>query len=143
MNDKPIAVDDAKTTQEDSPVVVDVQTNDSDLDGDALTTEILDSTNNGTLILLNGDSIQFTPDTNFNGKDTLSYRICDNGTPVLCDTATVIFTVGAVNDKPLAVDDAKSTQEDSPVVVDVQANDTDLDGDNLTTQILDSTNLVL
>ena len=62
--------------------------------GDALTTEILDSTNSGTLILLNGDSIQFTPDANFNGNDTLSYRICDNGSPVLCDTATVIFTVG-------------------------------------------------
>ena len=62
-----------------------------DLDGDALTTEILDSTNSGTLILLNGDSIQFTPDANFNGKDTLSYRICDNGSPVLCDTANGDF----------------------------------------------------
>ena len=139
-NDQPVAVDDVKTTQEDSPVVVDVQANDSDLDGDALTTEILDSTNSGTLILLNGDSIQFTPDTNFNGKDTLTYRICDNGTPVLCDTATVIFTINAANDKPLAIDDTKTTEEDNLVVVDVQANDSDLDGDSLTTEILDSTN---
>ena len=46
--------------------------------------------------------------------------------------------LGAVNDKPLAVDDAKSTQEDSPIVVDVQTNDSDLDGDALTTEILDS-----
>ena len=45
-----------------------------------------------------------------------------------CDTATVIFTVGAINDKPLAVDDTKTTEEDNPVVVDVQANDSDLDG---------------
>ena len=74
VNDKPVAVDDVKSTEEDNLVVVDVQNNDSDLDGDALTTEILDSTNSGTLILLNGDSIQFTPDANFNGNDTLSYR---------------------------------------------------------------------
>ena len=118
-------------------MTVDVQTNDTDLDGDALTTEILDSTNNGTLILLNGDSIQFTPDANFNGKDTLTYRICDNGTPVLCDTATVIFTINPANDKPLAVDDTSNSGEDSPTVVDVQNNDSDLDGDALTTEILD------
>ena len=140
VNDKPLAVDDAKSTQEDSPVVVDVQANDTDLDGDNLTTQILDSTNFGTLVLLNGDSIQYSPDTNFNGKDTLTYRICDNGSPVLCDTATMIFTIGAVNDKPVAVDDVKSTEEDNLVVVDVQNNDSDLDGDALTTEILDSTN---
>ena len=46
-------------------------------------------------------------------------------------TATVSVTVTAANDAPVAVDDAATTAEDTPVSIAVLANDTDLDGDTL------------
>ena len=46
-------------------------------------------------------------------------------------------TVGAVNQAPVANDDAVATDEDVPVEIDVLANDSDPDGDPLTVTILD------
>ena len=43
------------------------------------------------------------------------------------DTATVNVTVTAVNDAPIAVDDAKTTAEDTTVSGNVLTNDTDND----------------
>ncbi|MGH1459803.1 MAG: Ig-like domain-containing protein, partial [Paracoccaceae bacterium] len=37
MNDPPVAEDDAATTDEDTPVTIDVLGNDTDVDGDPLT----------------------------------------------------------------------------------------------------------
>ncbi len=45
-----------------------------------------------------------------------------------CDTATVTIDVTPVNDPPVANDDTTGTGEDTPVTIDVTANDTDVDG---------------
>jgi uncharacterized repeat protein (TIGR01451 family) len=80
-------------------------------------------------VVINPDNtMTYTPDPNFTGTDTFDYTACDDGTPALCDTATVTVTVGGVNDPPVANDDAAVTDEDTPVVIDVVANDTDPDG---------------
>ncbi len=124
VNDKPIAVDDAATTPEDTPIYVDVQDNDTDPDGDPLTTtEIILMVTDGTASISNGDSILYTPNPNFNGMDTLTYSVCDAGG--LCDTAQVIITIDPVNDKPIAVDDAISTPENTAVPIMVTLNDSD------------------
>jgi hypothetical protein len=42
----------------------------------------------------NGDgSFDYTPDPGFTGTDSFGYKICDTGTPALCDTATVNLTI--------------------------------------------------
>ncbi|MCO6176476.1 cadherin-like domain-containing protein, partial [Flavobacterium sp. NRK F10] len=46
----------------------------------------------------------------------------------LCDTATVTVVVNPVNDAPVATNDNATTNEDTPVIIDVTANDTDTDG---------------
>jgi hypothetical protein len=53
----------------------------------------------------NGDgSYSYTSNADFNGNDTFSYTVSDgNGAS---DTATVSITVNAVNDAPVAADDA-------------------------------------
>ena len=65
----------------------------------------------------------YTPDPDFNGTDTFDYVVCDDGNPLpsLCDTATVTIIVDPVNDPPVAVDDVTTTDEDTPVVIDVVA----------------------
>ncbi|MBU0969369.1 MAG: tandem-95 repeat protein, partial [Proteobacteria bacterium] len=47
------------------------------------------------------------------------------------DTAKVTLTINPINDAPVAADDTGITDEDTPVMIDVVANDTDRDGNSL------------
>ena len=71
--------------------------------------------------------ITYTPATGFIGLDTLLYRVFD--ATEKSATATVRIDVLPTSDPPHAVDDAAETPEDTPVSIDVAANDTDADGD--------------
>lgn len=75
---------------------LDVQANDTD-DGPVIVTTISTPATNGTVLVLNGDSIVYTPDSNFCGTDFFIYNLCDNGAPSLCDTAIVFVTVNPVD----------------------------------------------
>ncbi|MCG7877809.1 MAG: Ig-like domain-containing protein, partial [Candidatus Thiodiazotropha endolucinida] len=114
VNDAPVAVDDSIGTDEDVPVTVNVLPNDSDPDGDTLTVTAVTQGTNGTVTIdpVSGNPI-YTPDADFNGTDTFTYTIDDGNGGT--DTATVTVTVGAVNDAPVAVDDAIDTDEDGDV----------------------------
>ncbi|SFW90069.1 hypothetical protein SAMN05661012_06548, partial [Chitinophaga sancti] len=81
-------------------------------------------------------SYTYTPALNYNGLDSLKYRVCDNGTPSKCDTGTVIFTVTPVNDAPVAVDDAVTVVEDTSTSFEVRTNDTDVEGDALIATVI-------
>ncbi len=85
---------------------------------------------NGTVVINPDGTITYTPNSDFNGEDTVTYTIGDgNGGTA---TTTVTVTVGAVNDDPVALADTTATDEDTPVTVTVLGNDSDLDGDALT-----------
>ncbi|MEM7332261.1 MAG: tandem-95 repeat protein, partial [Chloroflexota bacterium] len=128
-NDAPDAVDDSASTDEDNAVTIDVLDNDSDLDGDDLTIDSVTDPANG-VVTNNGTDVTYTPNADFNGVDSFTYTIGDgNGGS---DTATVNVTVNPVNDVPVATDDAQSTAENTAVIIDVLANDSDADGDTLT-----------
>jgi CshA-type fibril repeat protein len=137
VNDPPAAADDSASTDEDTPVVIPVLANDSpgpaNESSQSLTVDSVTQPANGTVVINPDGTVTYTPDPNFNGSDSFTYTACDDGSPVACDTATVTVTVGGVNDAPVANDDAASTDEDTPVVIPVLANDTDPDGDVLST----------
>gem|GEM_PF-2450695 len=101
VNNAPIAVDDVVTVQEDIPATGNVLTNDSDPEGNALTASLVTAPVNGTVVLNADGSFTYTPNANYSGLDSLVYQVCDNGTPSRCDTATMRFTVNAVNDAPV------------------------------------------
>jgi hypothetical protein len=94
------------------------------------------NTNAGSLILNPNGTYTFIPTAGFIGEVIYIYEVCDDGTPVACDTATVTIAVaappttsnGAVN----AIPDVNSTNGTNPVAGQVLANDTDPDGDPLT-----------
>jgi uncharacterized repeat protein (TIGR01451 family) len=110
VNDQPTAVDDSASMSEDpgSPLPIDVLGNDSDVDtGDTLAVDSISYTSgNGATIQNNGSNVTYLPAPNWNGNDSFNYTVCDDGTPQLCDTATVSVTVSAVNDPPVAVNDS-------------------------------------
>ncbi|AYO15175.1 tandem-95 repeat protein [Vibrio owensii] len=125
----PVAEDDNIQTDEDVSITIDVLVNDDDEDSDSLT---IDSATvpeeQGTVAIVDGELV-FTPAEDFNGEATITYVVTDGE---LTDEATVSVTVNPVNDAPIANNDSTTTDEDTPVTIDVLPNDTDVDGDTLT-----------
>ncbi|MDH3793206.1 MAG: cadherin-like domain-containing protein, partial [Rhodospirillales bacterium] len=135
VNLPPVAVDDAYTTDEDTPLNVaaaGVLANDSDPNGDSITAVLVAGPARGSVTLNTDGSFEYIPDANLNGPDSFTYVANDGALD--SNIATVAITVTPVNDAPVAVDDAYATDED--VVLNVAApgvlgNDTDADGDPL------------
>ncbi len=121
------ANDDTLVTNEDTPASVDVLANDS---GTGVVTVSAASANSGTISINSNGSLTYTPAVNFNGSDTIDYTITDSTNQT--DSTQVSVTINAVNDAPVAIDDAASTQIDTSVTINVLANDSDAEGDPLT-----------
>ncbi|MBW8682987.1 Ig-like domain-containing protein [Chitinophaga rhizophila] len=136
VNDAPVAVDDSLTIAEDQVGTGNVLTNDTDIEGDALTASLVTAPVNGTVVLNTDGSFTYTPNTDYNGLDSLVYQVCDNGTPSLCDTAVLRLTITPVNDAPVAVDDSLTIAEDQIGTGNVLTNDTDIEGDALTASLV-------
>jgi len=95
-NSTPDAVDDSDSTVEDTPVNVDVLSNDSDGDpGDTLSITSVTQGSDGS-VTNNGTYVTYDPDANFNGTDTFTYTIEDD--QGASDTATVTVTVTEATD---------------------------------------------
>ena len=135
-NAAPVAVNDAYTTSEDTPLTVaakGVLTNDTDVDGNMLTAVKVTDPSHGTVTLNSNGSFTYTPTANYNGSDNFTYKANDGTAD--SNTATVTITITAVNDAPVAVNDAYTTSEDTPLSVaapGVLSNDTDVDSSTLT-----------
>ena len=121
----PEAADDRAETAEGAPAVIDVLANDRDPDGDGLRVSAVGGAGHGTATVVPG-GVRYAPEPHWHGEDRFAYTVSDPGG--LTSTAAVRVTVTPVNDAPEAVDDEAETLEDAPVVVDVLANDTDVDG---------------
>jgi len=128
VNDGPDAVDDSDTTDEDTPITVDLLANDTDMEGDELTvTAATVPAEQGTLVDNGDGTVTFTPAPDFNGTATISYSITDGNGGT--DSAEHTIEVTPVNDDPVAVDDLETTDEDTPVTIDLIGNDTDAVGE--------------
>lgn len=129
VNEDPDATDDVLVLDEDTTDTVNVLTNDIDPDMDPLTVTAATSPD-GTVSFTPDGDVTFTPNADFNGPTTIEYTVEDgNGGS---DTGTVNVTVTPVNDAPDAVDDTTDGDEDTDILVDLLANDIDVDGDALT-----------
>ncbi|KPJ78417.1 MAG: hypothetical protein AMJ54_03450, partial [Deltaproteobacteria bacterium SG8_13] len=128
VNDAPVAADDDATTAEDTPVSIDVLSNDEDVDGDALIVSDFGQGANGIVSLNADETLLYTPKPDWFGTDSFSYTVSDGN---LSDIATVTVTVTPVNDPPVANDDAVETDQDTQISVAVLSNDYDVDEDVL------------
>ncbi len=128
-NSAPVAADDSASTDLQDPVTISVLDNDSDPEGDPITIMSVDDPVGGSVVI-DGDNLVYTADEGFSGIDSFTYTIEALGGT---SSATVTVTVyAAPNQAPNAENDEAFTPLETPVTVDVLANDSDPDGDTLT-----------
>jgi VCBS repeat-containing protein len=134
VNARPEAGDDSYPTPEDITLVVGapgVVGNDTDADGEALTAVLVAGPAHGSLSMDPDGSFVYTPDANYHGADSFSYRASD-GTAT--SVATVSLMITSVNDAPTVVNQNYNTEEDGQLNVPapgVLRNAGDVDGDPL------------
>lgn len=133
VNDAPIAVNDAATTNENTAVAIPVLANDSDVDSplDPSSITIGTTVKNGTISINTTTGIvTYTPAKDYVGNDSFTYTIKDSG-GLVSNVATVSISVVNVNRAPVAVDDDVELTSVAPVSIDVLNNDYDPDGDEI------------
>ena len=128
VNDAPVAAADTATTAEDTAARIGLAGNDSDVDGDPLTVAGHTQPTNGE-VTCDETSCTYTPHRDFHGTDSFTYVVSDGDKTA---SATVTVTVESVNDAPVAVDDAATTDEDAAARIGVVGNDSDVERDSLT-----------
>ena len=104
-NNVPVAFDDNYNMDENTVLNViapGVLGNDDDLEGDTLNAVLMGSTTNGILILNGNGSFNYTPDSNFNGTDSFTYKANDGH--VNSSEATVTIIVNSINEPPEFID---------------------------------------
>ncbi|OWY23685.1 hypothetical protein C7N43_31880, partial [Sphingobacteriales bacterium UPWRP_1] len=115
-NNPPVAVNDAGTTPQNTPISISVLDNDSDPDGDPITVTAFTQPLTGGTVTQQGSNLVFTPTAGFSGTATFTYTICDDGG--LCDNATVTITVEGPG--PCDNPDNLCTQPMTPLLVCVE-----------------------
>ncbi len=115
--------DDTASTDEDTSVTIDVLANDTYGSDDTVSVVAASDPANGTVTIEADGTITYVPDPDFNGVDTFAYtvEVTHSDGSVTTETSTVTVTVNPVQD---AQDDTAVTDQDTPVTIDVLANDT-------------------
>ena len=125
VNESPVANDDPSVSvSEGSSVLVSVLTNDSDPEDDDLSIVDVSTPSQGTASIQPDHRVRYTPHSGACGTDTFAYTIEDEQG----ESASALVTVGIQNVEPIAVQDEIEVLEDTSILVDVLANDTDLGG---------------
>ena len=133
-NETPVATDNTATTESEVTVFVNVLSDDSDKETPnvSLSFAIIGSVANGTAIAYSDGTISYISNAGFTGLESIQYEICDDGTPVQCDTALLDITVTPLlNSAPIAADDAEETFMNQGVFVNVKGNDFEPENDSM------------
>ncbi|MFN7015522.1 MAG: Ig-like domain-containing protein, partial [Bacteroidia bacterium] len=132
-NNDLVANNDAVITENGTTITIAVLSNDFDPDNNTfvITPGSVTDPANGTVVVNPDGTITYTPDPGYEGEDTFTYQICDNGSPVSCETATVIVTVlpNSSSNTTYAIDDSSFINCSSNSTMNLLDNDYDLESD--------------
>ncbi|MGH8491341.1 MAG: tandem-95 repeat protein [Gammaproteobacteria bacterium] len=133
-NKAPIAKNDSATTALDTPVRINVIANDRDRDGRIVprTVRIVTKPKHGKVTNHRNGTVTYSPALGFRGRDSFRYTVKDNrGAKSNVAKVTVTVRPGnvpPVNVPPVANNDSAGTSVNTPVTINVVANDTDANG---------------
>lgn len=133
VNDAPIAADDNVTVLEDAVLPAGqyrLLLNDRDIEGSALTAQLVSSTSHGTVLLNADGTFIYTPQANYFGSDSFDYRVSDG--ELTSANARVRITVQSVNDAPVTISQQANVDEGGIISgAYLPAGATDIEGDSL------------
>ena len=125
VNDAPVVSPVSANTNED--VLVELSFVGSDSEGSPLVYSLVDLPTNGSA-LVSGSRVRYTPNQDFNGQDTFTYKANDG----VLDSAPALITITVipVNDVPVFQSQSVETTNDASVTITLTA--VDPDGDPIT-----------
>jgi hypothetical protein len=141
----PIAVDDTYTTTKNAILnipAIGILENDIDGSGNGLSATIATQPTSGVLVLNNDGSFTYTPAKDYVGAITFTYTASNGATTSSPATVTINVNDTGTNNPPVALSDTYSISQNSTLNVGspgVLANDTDADGDFLTSELVSTT----
>ena len=122
VNDAPVAENASVATDEDTPVTI--QLSALDVEGDALSFQVVGLPGHGTVTLA-GSVATYVPAPDWNGTDAFSF-VADDG-QLLSNVANIRIVVAPVNDAPVASSQSLATLEDTAVAITLSGTDTERD----------------
>ena len=137
-NRPPITRPDKINTRVNRPVTIDVLANDIDPERDMLTVSTFQTGSDAKIIDVSGPSklpaLEYTPPLDKAGIYTFTYQAADpqGGVSQKTDVTVDVSTADSKNEPPIPMHDAISLPVGVTVPLDVKANDSDPDGDELT-----------
>ncbi len=122
INDLPLAVNDFITINEDNPSSGKVYSNDTQSGDGGNNWTLVTGPTRGTIVFNLNGTYTYTPNPNYNGRDSIYYKLCDlNGD---CSFAKLFITIKSVNDLPVTLNDIFQTDEEVSLNGSVSLNDT-------------------
>ncbi|HEY8357282.1 MAG TPA: Ig-like domain-containing protein, partial [Ramlibacter sp.] len=118
--------DDTATVAEDSSVTTNVRGNDS-FEGSTATITAVTNGAHGTVTIIDAaaGTVRYTPDANWHGTDTYTYRVTSGG---VTETATVTVTVNPVNDAAVFTGTTSGSTTEDGSAINGTLNAVDVDG---------------
>lgn len=92
INDLPTVTNDSFLIQSNTSSLLTVLVNDSDIDGELTSIELVTQPANGAVSIIN-DAISYVPNNNFSGTDSFVYRAIDDENGISTSEATVSITI--------------------------------------------------
>ncbi len=138
LNQDPSVSTKRSTGNEDFPSTGNIlSSGDSDPEGLPLvvTTTPVENPKHGTVTINPNGSYTYTPELNFNGRDTITVEVCDTNPIPACTTTDIIITVNAVNDAPVLLPDISPAERNKLSTGNILVGDLDPD----TTQLVVNT----
>jgi hypothetical protein len=126
-NRAPVAIDDRLTTYVGQPLAFDPRLNDSDADDNRLKVTAVGAPAHGTLTIVNGATLLYTPTPGYVGSDSFTYTVADGRGGSMNGLAQVAVVASPTNRLPVAKDDAV-VADGGPLTLDPRVNDRDPDG---------------
>ena len=131
VNDMPVADAVEVEADEDTAVVITLAGSDIETPDGQLIYKVASDPQHG-MVTINGNQATYTPGANYNGPDSFTFTVTDNGDPAESHSnpgdltsiaATVTITVKPVNDRPIADAQSVTTGEDKAKVITLSGSD--------------------
>ena len=123
VNNRPVANSDEATTESNTPVNINILSNDKDPDGDKLSVMAVSRPHKGTIESNSDGAITYSPLKSWSGTERFTYSISDGRGGI----ATAAVTVIVENHPPEAADQDVSVNGEQSVKIKLEAKDPDDD----------------